>query len=113
MTTEERVSRLEGAYKHLATKADLADVKAELKAALADVKAELKADIAELKVETVKSIADLRHDLSQVWDMVVVIKADLAETREVMKADLAGIRELLTPRTAAPMGFQGQPQEIP
>ncbi len=29
-TMEQRVSRLEGAYDHLATKADLADMKAEL-----------------------------------------------------------------------------------
>ena len=50
----ERVSRIEGGYEHLATKADLANVKSELKAdvdkartELANVKAELKADIAE------------------------------------------------------------------
>ena len=36
-TIEQRVSRLEGAYDHLATKADLADMKAEL----AEMKAEL------------------------------------------------------------------------
>ena len=29
-TMEERLSRLEGAYEHLATKADIADLKAEL-----------------------------------------------------------------------------------
>ena len=39
----ERVSRLEGGYEHLATKADIADVRTEL----ANVKAELKADISE------------------------------------------------------------------
>ena len=37
----------------LATKADLADAKAELKADLADVKAELKADSASLRAELV------------------------------------------------------------
>ena len=36
-TMEERLSRLEGAYEHLATKADLA----ELRSDLADLKAEL------------------------------------------------------------------------
>ena len=30
MTTEDRVSRLEGAYEHLATKADLEKVKSDL-----------------------------------------------------------------------------------
>ena len=34
---EERVSRLEGGYEHLATKADIADVKTEI----ADVKTEI------------------------------------------------------------------------
>ncbi len=29
-TTEERLSKLEGAYEHLATKADLSDLKADL-----------------------------------------------------------------------------------
>ena len=32
LTAEERLARLEGVYEHLATKADLADLKAELKA---------------------------------------------------------------------------------
>lgn len=42
----ERVSRIEGGYEHLATKADLAQMQAELKADLARAETELKADIA-------------------------------------------------------------------
>ena len=34
LTAEERLARLEGVYEHLATKAGLADLKAELKAEL-------------------------------------------------------------------------------
>ena len=49
-TVEQRLSHLEGTYQHLATKADLADLKAGLKA---DV-AELKADIARLEAQLVK-----------------------------------------------------------
>ncbi len=41
----ERVSRLEGAYEHLATKADIAELRGELKTDIA----ELKAELAELK----------------------------------------------------------------
>ena len=37
-TIEERVSRLEGGYEHLATKADLERVRAELKAEIRDSK---------------------------------------------------------------------------
>ena len=43
----ERVSRIEGGYEHLATKADLARVETEL----AQMKAELKADIGRLDGE--------------------------------------------------------------
>ncbi len=45
---EERVSRLEGGQEHLATKADLAEAKAELKA-----------DIAKSKVETIKWVVGI------------------------------------------------------
>ncbi|MDE2815940.1 MAG: hypothetical protein OXM03_08650 [Chloroflexota bacterium] len=38
---EERLSSLESAYDHLATKADLADLKGELKTDIANLKADL------------------------------------------------------------------------
>ena len=40
-TIEERVSRLEGGYEHLATKADLANLKAELNDKFNDLEARL------------------------------------------------------------------------
>ena len=40
-TIEQRVARLEGAYPHLATKADLARAEGVLKADIADVKADI------------------------------------------------------------------------
>ncbi len=40
-TLEERVSRLEGGYEHLATKADLADLKADLKSDIAHLESRL------------------------------------------------------------------------
>ncbi len=52
LTAEERLSRLEGVYDHLATKADVAELKAELKAEIARVEgkiSDLKAEISELK----------------------------------------------------------------
>ena len=45
LTPEERLARLEGVYDHLATKADIAEVKAEI----ARVEGDLKAEIADLK----------------------------------------------------------------
>ena len=38
----ERVSRLEGAYEHFATKADIAELRGELKADIAELKGSLK-----------------------------------------------------------------------
>ena len=52
LTAEERLSRLEGVYDHLATKADVAELKAEFKAEIARVEgkiSDLKAEISELK----------------------------------------------------------------
>ena len=83
---EDRISRMEGAYEHLATKADVAEVKAELehkatKADVAEVKAELehkatKADLAELRTE-------LEH---------MATKADLAELRAEFKEDMGKLQ---------------------
>ncbi len=54
-TVEERLSRLEGVYDHLSSKADVAKVETQI----ADLRTELKGDIA--KVET--QIAGLRTEL--------------------------------------------------
>ena len=56
----ERVSRIEGGYEHLATKADLADLRAELKADIAglDGKVEsLRGDIRGIKWWIVSAVA--------------------------------------------------------
>ena len=42
LTPEERLARLEGVYNHLATKADLAELKAELKGDIAELKGSFK-----------------------------------------------------------------------
>ena len=73
----ERVSRIEGGYEHLATKADLARVETEL----AQMKAELKADIGRLDGE----IGGLRGEIRGIkwWILsigaAVVALSSLAE----------------------------------
>ena len=54
---EERVSRLEGAYDHLATRAALEEVKADLKADIADLKAELTWRVAGLQLAGLAAVA--------------------------------------------------------
>lgn len=76
ISLEDRVSRLEGAYEHLATKADISDLKAELKTDISDSRAELKADVSELKTD----VSDLRTENTH-----MATKADLAELRADME----------------------------
>ena len=54
MAMEERLSRLEGAYEHLATKADLAELKGALKAEMAEMEGGLKAEMAHMEVRLVR-----------------------------------------------------------
>ncbi|MCY3946845.1 MAG: hypothetical protein OXF44_11250 [Anaerolineaceae bacterium] len=58
-TIEDRVSKLEGAFDHLATRADLAELKGEFKADMAELKGELRADMAELKADMIKWMVGL------------------------------------------------------
>ena len=51
---EERVSRLEGAYEHLATKADVADVRTEV--------ANVRTEVADVRTE----VADVRTEIAAV-----------------------------------------------
>ena len=65
LTPEERLSRLEGVYEHLATKADLAQLEGDLKAEMANLKTEFKADLAQLEGATKAEMANLKADLSK------------------------------------------------
>ncbi len=56
LTPEERLARLEGVYDHLATKADLAELKAELKADTARLEGKMETAIYELKTELHKGL---------------------------------------------------------
>ena len=62
MSNEERIARVEAGYEHLATKADVSDVRAEL----ADTRADLKSDIGTAQADTTRRIdpavlGDHRH----------------------------------------------------
>ena len=59
-TVEERLARLEGVYDHLASKADLAELKAVLKDEIARVETDLKADLARVETDLKAEIAELK-----------------------------------------------------
>lgn len=52
LSNEERIARLEAGYEHLATKADVADVRVEV----ADTRADLKSDISTAQSDTSRRI---------------------------------------------------------
>ena len=55
-TTEERVSRIEGVLPHLATKADVAELRADLTVRIAEVETRLAKQIAESETRIVRWI---------------------------------------------------------
>ena len=73
MTTEERISHLEGASGQWATKADIALLKSDI----SNVRAELKGDIGDLKGE----IGALRAEL----------KGDIGALRAELKGDISSV----------------------
>ena len=77
-TIEERLARLEGVYDHLASKADLAELRADLKEDIARVESSLKDDIARLQAE----MAELK---GSVKILVVVMTSGLALLNIVLR----------------------------
>ena len=68
----------------LATKEDLAEVKADLKAEIAEVKADLKAEIAEVK-------AELKEDIAGVRTEIAGLEARLYRQLWIMAAGIVGL----------------------
>ena len=82
-TVEERLSRLEGVYDHLASKADVAKVETQI----ADLRTELKGDIAGLRTELKGDIAGLRTEL----------KGDIAGLRtEIYRVNASSVKWLVS-----------------
>ena len=76
----------------MATKEDVAALRAELKADMADLKAELKTDVADLKADLDKGLAAARADLDKgLSDLKAELKADVAE----LKTDVANLETRL------------------
>ncbi len=101
----ERLARIEGAYEHLATKADLQAVKSELQGDIAAVRSELQGDIAAVKSELQGGMAavksELQGDIAAVKSDIAVVKSEQRALKWMMGIGIAGIlypllRDLLT-----------------
>ncbi len=62
-TVESCLSRLEGVYEHLATKADIAELRAEMQSANAELRAEMQSAYGELRAEMQSANAELRAEM--------------------------------------------------
>ena len=88
-TVEERLSRLEGVYDHLASKDDVAKVETQI----AGLRTELKGDIAGLKTELKGDNADLRAELKgDIAGLRTELKGNIVALRMELKGDIAGLR---------------------
>ena len=88
-TIEERLARLEGVYDHLASKADLAELRAVLKNDIAHVESGLKDDIARVESGLKDDIARLQAEMAElkgsVKILVVVMTSGLALLNIVLR----------------------------
>ena len=64
-STEERVSYIEGAYGHLATKEDVANLRADMRTAIAESETRVTRLVAESETRTTKLIAELRAEIAE------------------------------------------------
>ena len=95
-TIEERLARLEGVYDHLASKADLAELRAVLKddiahlqAGTARVESGLKDDIARLQAEITRIESGLKDDIARLQAEMAELKGSVKILVVVMTSGLA------------------------
>lgn len=72
-TVEERLARLEGVYDHLASKADIAELRAILKDDVARVESDLKGDIARVESGLKGDIAHVQTDIAELKGSVKIL----------------------------------------
>ena len=84
-TVEERLARLEGVYDHLASKADLAELRAVLKDDIARLQAEITRVESGLKEDMARLQAEMAELRGSVKILVVVMTSGLALLNIVLR----------------------------
>ena len=80
------VLRLTGAYDHLATKADLADLRTEVHQGLANLRGEVHQGLADQRAEMHKTIGDLKADLIK-WMISLMLATAAVAASAVIAID--------------------------
>ena len=88
-TIEERLARLEGVYDHLASKADLTELRADLKDDIARVESGLKDGIARLQAEITRVESGLKEDIARLQAEMAELKGSVKVLLVVMTSGLA------------------------
>ena len=84
-TIEERLARLEGVYDHLASKADLAELRSVLKEDMARLQAEIACVESSLKEDIARLQAEMAELKGSVKILVVVMTSGLALLNIVLR----------------------------
>jgi len=95
--TEASVARIEAmlhaVLPHLATKADIAELRSETKAGIADLRTETATEFAALRADTMAGIADLRAETkADIGDLRTETKADSNRLETGWKTDVAELK---------------------
>jgi ribosomal protein L29 len=91
--TEARLQALEAVLPTLASKADIADLRGELKTDISELRGELKSDISELRGELKTDISELRGELkTEIGELRGELKTEIGELRGELKTGLAELR---------------------
>ena len=88
-TIEERLARLEGVYDHLASKADLAELRSILKDDITRIESGLKGDIARLQAEITRVESGLKDDIAHLQAEMAELKGSVKILVVVMTSGLA------------------------
>ena len=88
-TIEERLARLEGVYDHLASKADLAELRAILKDDIARLQAEITRVESGLKEEITRVESGLKEDIARLQAEMAELKGSVKILVVVMTSGLA------------------------
>ncbi|MCI0465414.1 MAG: CCDC90 family protein [Beijerinckiaceae bacterium] len=99
-SAEQAETLAEATHEDLATKPDVA----ALKAAFTETKAELKTEIAETKAELKTDIAELKTEIAEVKAEISIIKAEMANL--ATKSQLAEVKAEILKWMVGAIGFQ-------
>ena len=97
---EERVSRLEAGYEHLATKADVADLRAEFKSDLAELRSEVQRSDAATQAAFDKLRVEMQVRDTETKALIAAVISEMQRRDEVMHAVIEKLQAEMNARDA-------------